>query len=75
MEQTWASLGLDAIIVIGVLFFGCMFLVSFVSWTLKFQRELKVLKSEIGRTFGRERKYWIRKRRRLWFSILPFVRY
>lgn len=75
MAQTTASYGLDIIFVIVIVFWGCMFLASFVNWILKFQRELKLLKSEIGRTKGREQKYWIKKRRKLWFSILPFVRY
>ena len=75
MEQTGASFGLDAIFVIVIVFLGCMFLVRFVMWILTFQRELKLLRSEIGRTKGREQQYWIKKRRRLWFSLLPFVRY
>lgn len=75
MEQTGASIGLDVIFVIVIVFFGSMILFSFIKWLINFRRELKLLKSEIGRTFGREQKYWIKKRRRLWFSILPFVRY
>ncbi len=75
MEQTTTSFGLDAIFVIVIVFLGCMFLISFVNWLLRFQRELKLLRSEIGRTKGREQQYWIRKRRKLWFSLLPFVRY
>ena len=75
MEQTGASFGLDVIIVIVIVFLGCMILSRFVNWLLRFQRELKLLRSEIGRTKGREQKYWIKKRRKLWFSLLPFVRY
>ena len=75
MELTTTSFGLDAIFVIVIVFLGCMFLANFVNWILKFKRELKLLKSEIGRTKGREQKYWIKKRRKLWFSIIPFVRY
>ncbi|MBQ4559405.1 MAG: hypothetical protein IJA54_03650 [Tyzzerella sp.] len=75
MEQTGASFGLDVIIVIVIVFLGCMILARFVNWLLRFQRELKLLRSEIGRTKGREQKYWIKKRRKLWFSLLPFVRY
>ena len=75
MEQTGASFGLDIIFVIVIVFFGCMFLARFVNWLLTFRRELKLLRSEIGRTKGREQKYWIKRRRKLWFSLLPFVRY
>ena len=75
MEQTATSYGLDVIFVIAIIFLGFMILARIVNWILKFRRELKLLKSEIGRTKGREQKYWIKKRRRLWFSLLPFVRY
>jgi len=75
MEQTGASFGLDVIIVIVIVFLGCMILARFVNWILTFRRELKLLRSEIGRTKGREQRYWIKKRRKLWFSLLPFVRY
>ena len=40
-----------------------------------FSRELKYLKTEINRTHGDEREYWIHKRRRLWLSLIPFVKY
>lgn len=75
MEQTGASFGLDIIFVIVIVVLGCMFLARFVNWMMQFKKELKLLRSEIGRTKGREQQYWIRKRRKLWFSILPFVRY
>lgn len=37
-----------------------------------FSKRLRYLKLEIRRTSGRERKYWIRKKRKLWLSWLPF---
>ena len=40
-----------------------------------FSRELRYLNTEIERTQGRERMHYIRKRRRLWLSLLPFMRY
>lgn len=40
-----------------------------------FLSELKYLSCEIARTSGEEREFWIRKRRRLWLSWVPFVRY
>ena len=40
-----------------------------------FSQELKYLNCEIRRSTGEERKYWIRQRRRLWLSLLPFVEY
>ena len=40
-----------------------------------FSSELKYLNSEISRTEGLEREHWIRTRRRLWLSLLPFIKY
>ena len=40
-----------------------------------FTRELKFLNNEIARTTGAERRHWIRLRRRLWLSLIPFVKY
>ena len=41
----------------------------------EFVAELQYLNSEIERTDGEERAYWISRRRRLWLSLLPFVNY
>ncbi len=40
-----------------------------------FSRELHMLNMEISRTSGEERRYWKRRRRRLWLSIIPFIKY
>ena len=59
---------------VGILFlFGLLVVIA--SWLNEFQKELKYLKSEIRRTRGEERKYWIHQKRRLWLSIIPFFRY
>ena len=50
-------------------------LIGFVLRYGHFTRELRRLNNEIGRTYGAERRYWVRRRRRLWLSLLPFVRY
>lgn len=41
----------------------------------EFIRELRYLNTEIARTSGEQRRHWLRCRRRLWLSLLPFVRY
>ena len=48
---------------------------AFLKWWKNFRNELEDIKYEINTSKGREREWWIRRRRRLWFSILPFVRY
>ena len=40
-----------------------------------FSRELEYINREIHRTDGAERRHWIRQRRRLWLSLIPFVKY
>lgn len=40
-----------------------------------FIQELCYLNKEIQCTSGAERKYWLRQRRRLWLSLLPFMKY
>ena len=50
-------------------------LMGFVLFYMKFSRELYYLNSEISRTVGSEKREWIKKRRRLWLSILPFFKY
>ena len=61
-------------VLIGVIFLGLL-LIKFAAWISEFQAELKYLNNEIGRTRGKERKRWIKRRRRLWLSIIPFIRY
>lgn len=57
-----------AIILIVILGALILFLVDFF-------RELRYLNKEIACNTGAERKYWVRERRRLWLSLLPFVKY
>ena len=47
---------------------------AFLKWWKNFRNELEDIKYEINTSKGREREWWIR-RRRLWLSILPFVKY
>lgn len=64
-------------------YFICIFAVIFLITVLgalivffvEFFRELRYLNKEIQCTAGAERKYWIRQRRRLWLSLLPFIKY
>lgn len=40
-----------------------------------FIEELKYLNSEIDRTDGNERKFWIQQRKKLWLSLILFFKY
>lgn len=65
----------EFVITLFLIFVGFAALFLFVSWLKEFQTELRYLTNEVRRTEGREQKHWMRKRRRLWLSLLPFVRY
>ena len=62
-------------VTIAVIILGVFVMLIFTSWLKDFSLELRYLNNEIKRTRGREQEYWIRKRRKLWISILPFVKY
>lgn len=67
-ELYWL-IGIVAVFFLILLLFG---LVSFIN---DFSQELRYLNNEIRRTDGAERRHWIRQRRRLWLSLIPFVKY
>ena len=58
----------SVIVLIGLLVHSALFLRDF-------SDELSWLNMEIRRTEGSERQHYIRQRRRLWLSLLPFVKY
>lgn len=64
--------------VLGVLI-AVFVLIGLAIWLARFvetfSKELRYLNMEIGRTEGRERMHYLRRRRRLWLSLIPFVKY
>lgn len=48
---------------------------AFLKWWKNFREELEDIRYEISISKGREHEWWIRRRRRLWLSVLPFVKY
>ena len=68
-NEFWILVGIIAIpILLGLLVGLCLFINDF-------SQELRYLNNEIRRTEGAERRHWIRQRRRLWLSLIPFVKY
>lgn len=51
-----------------------LLLVHFAFRLDEFKTELKYVNMEIHRTEGNQRKYWKRKRRKLWLSFIFFIR-
>ena len=39
-----------------------------------FRHELKYIKMEIRRSAGKERRYWLHEKKKLWLSLIPFYR-
>ena len=68
---------LDLIIILCLILIPLLLLLSaaIIRRYYHFSRELRYLNKEIRRTCGSERKVWLRRRRKLWLSLLPFVRY
>lgn len=56
-------------------FFLLFFIYTFVTRFHDFRRELLFLNTEIGRTTDSERAYWIRRKKHLWLSLIPFYPY
>ena len=52
-----------------------IFLAVFLPWLRDFRHEMRYINMEIQRNRGREREHWIKRKRRLWLSLLPFVKY
>lgn len=67
-ELYWL-IGIAVVLVLPLLMTGLAIFIN------DFSRELKYINCEIHRTSGSERRYWIRKRRKLWLSLIPFIRY
>ncbi len=42
---------------------------------IEFCRDLRYINYEISRTEGDERRYWLCLRKKLWLSLIPFVKY
>ena len=75
MPENNPDTGLYWLVGIVAVFFLILLLFGLVSFINDFSHELRYIICEIHRTSGSERRYWIRKRRRLWLSLIPFVKY
>jgi len=60
--------------IIGIVFLFAI-LVGIAMWWNDFSQELRYMNNEIRRTDGAEQRHWKRQKRRLWLSLIPFVRY
>lgn len=67
----------EIVFVLGAILLACLILglFRFAQFLNEFSRELKQLNTEIGRTTGKEQQHWIRQKRRLLLSLIPFYKY
>lgn len=77
-QQTLLTSDIDTLngligIVIVIVLIGAM--IRFALFIHDFSSELRYLNMEIERSEGAERRHYVRERRRLWLSLLPFVKY
>ena len=67
------GVGLAMGLIVAMVLFGL--LVSLARFITDFSAELRILNIEIKRSEGEEREYYLHQRRRLWLSLIPFVKY
>lgn len=79
MNNTIYNTGISQELKLVLIVVGLIVLLALVIWFAKFvndfSRELRILNIEIRRSEGSERRHWLRARRRLWLSLLPFFKY
>lgn len=54
---------------------GVVAIATLLPWWQDFRRELRYIETEIGRTEGKEQQRWIKRKRRLYLSLIPFFHY
>lgn len=75
MPENNLDIGTCWLIGIVAVIFLLVLIVRFAVFVNDFSSELRYLNSEIQRATDAELRYWIRKRQRLWLSLIPFVKY
>ena len=64
------------IMVIGACVLAVVLFVALAVWLPKFQRELHKVNRYINNAQSeREKQHYLKRRRRLWLSLIPFVKY
>ena len=74
-EANEQEFGLYVLFGLLVTFFLVLFVFGFATFLKDLSSEMRFINREIARTKGAERRYYIRRRRKLWLSLLPFIKY
>ncbi len=65
----------DYLFFIILLIIGLFVVVSVIQHFITISQEIQRINIEIKRTHGSEKRHWKKKKRRLLWSILPFIKY
>ncbi|MBQ4066142.1 MAG: hypothetical protein IJD22_00730 [Clostridia bacterium] len=65
----WVAVGAVALVILTAI------LLNIIEWAGFFSKELRRINGEIERSEGAERRHWQKRKKRLFLSILPFVKY
>jgi len=63
------------LLIIIAIFLGALIFFFVLQYIVGFFQELRFINSEISRNRGDERKYWKNRKKRLFISLIPFVKY
>lgn len=75
MVENTSDLLFYGVVIILAVIITVSLLFGLASYFTKFSRELQMINGEIRRSTDRERRYWKKQRRKLWLSLIPFVKY
>ena len=62
-------------LVVACVLIGVIAVATLLPWWQDFRRELRYIETEIGRTEGKEQQRWMKRKRRLYLSLIPFFHY
>ena len=68
-------MGKDILLVIMITVVAIIVWLLWILMRPDFVREMRILNMEISRTKGEAQEFWKMKRRRLWLTLIPFVKY
>ena len=67
-------MGKDILLVIMITVVAIIVWLLWILMRPDFVREMRILNMEISRTKGDAQEFWKMKRRRLWLTLIPFVK-
>lgn len=75
MPETNTDIGIYILIGAAIVVVSLPVLIALAAFINSFSSELRYLNREIRRSEGAGREHWKRRKRKLWLSLLPFIKY